>query len=63
MVTLHNNAGIVSNTELLKALGLSYDGFLRQLMAVRKAGLLMRLPQKRFQLSDKSKEILNNIFG
>jgi hypothetical protein len=63
LITLHNNAGIVSTSDLKKASGLSDDGFSRQSTAVRKVGLLMHLPQKKFQITGKATEILNNVFG
>jgi hypothetical protein len=63
IIMLHNNAGTATATDMKKASGLSDDGFSRQSIAVRKAGLTVRLPQKRFQLTGKSTEILNNVFG
>ena len=60
---LMHNQGVATAPELLKATGLSYGGFSRQSTSTCKAGLIAHPSYRKFMLTDKSKEILNKVFG
>jgi hypothetical protein len=60
---LIHNQGAATSRQLLQATGLSRAGFYTQSLSVRKAGLMTHPAQDKFMLSEKSKEILNTVFG
>jgi regulator of replication initiation timing len=62
LITLYNE-GPCSAVELCKASGLSYQGFAHQSMSLRKAELFNHPVRRKYSLTDKSKEILNKVFG
>lgn len=62
LITMHN-LGSATSLQLRQASGLSLQGFAKQSLSVRKAGLMLHPQYKKFMLSDTSKEILNKIFG
>jgi hypothetical protein len=60
---LMHNQGEATGHQLRQASGLSFQGFSVQSLSLRKLGLMLHPRYKKYTLSDKSKQILNTVFG